>query len=533
MSLPPGTPIGKYWVRKKLAEGGMAEIYLCAARGPEGFEKDVVIKRIRPFLANDPEFVRIFVAEARLASRLNHANVVQIFDFDKHDDTYYLAMEYVRGRSLWEVRKRSKELMLPMSTTLVAHLGAEVARGLHYAHRLQEHGKPLGLVHRDVTPQNVLVSFDGAIKLTDFGIAKASDRFTRPGVLKGKFAYMAPEQARGGPLDARADVFALGVVLWELLTGGRLFDGDSDLAVLKAVQESRIAPPSRLNPDVPQPLSDIVLKALERDPAQRFQSAHELERALAGHVLAHAQSIDDTDVSAYMRQLFADEPTAIAEPAMPSLTAPPVEPKPPEPPPAPASTPISGLSRTVRRDELSGPARSAEAPLRPTVGMRRGLLGAAALTLVLGGAAAVVAWQARTSGRGGELGPSVEAAPAGAGSPEPKAPEGLPELEVALPAPSPPLTSQAAPDASAEVAMGRLTVRAVPWATLYINGERRGEVSPRPRNFELPVGRYALVFRHTRGRRVRTVELSPDKPTFVGVEFDIPSKPGMPNPAGD
>ncbi|HVE81212.1 MAG TPA: serine/threonine-protein kinase [Myxococcales bacterium] len=305
--LAAGTPIGKYVVRRKIAEGGMAEIYLCAVKGPEGFSKDVVIKRIRSFLAGDQSFVQMFIAEARVASRLNHANLVQIFDFDKHEDTYYLAMEYVRGHSLWDVRKRSKELMQPMPPTLVAHVGAEVAKGLGHAHRLSEKGKSLNLVHRDVTPHNVLLSFDGAVKLTDFGVAKHSASSTAAGVLKGKFAYMSPEQARGDPLDSRTDLFALGIVLWEMLTGGRLFDGDSDVAVLRAVQSSAIAPPSRLNPDVPEALSAIVMKALERDPAQRFQSAPELDRALAGFVLSNARSVDDTNLAGYLHLLYAEE----------------------------------------------------------------------------------------------------------------------------------------------------------------------------------------------------------------------------------
>ncbi|MFY2564230.1 protein kinase domain-containing protein [Corallococcus terminator] len=304
MTLVAGTQIGKYVVRRKLAEGGMAEIYLCTARGAEGFEKEVVIKRVRAFLASDPEFVGMFIAEARLASRLNHENVVQIFDFDKHEDTYYLAMEYVRGCSLWELRRKSKELMDPVPPVLVAHLGAEVARGLHYAHRLKVNGQPLDLVHRDVTPHNVLLSYDGAVKLTDFGIAKAGKKLTQPGVLKGKFAYMSPEQARGEAVDSRTDLFALGVVLWEMLTGGRLFDGESEVAVLRAVQHSVIPPPARLNPAVPPELDAVVMRALEREPSARFQTAGELERALAQCVMKHATSVDDTDLGAFMRRLF-------------------------------------------------------------------------------------------------------------------------------------------------------------------------------------------------------------------------------------
>jgi serine/threonine-protein kinase len=317
VTLAAGDQIGKYVVRRKLAEGGMAEIYLAASQGAEGFEKEVVIKRVRSFLATDPGFVEMFIAEARLASRLNHANVVQIFDFAKHEDTYYLAMEYVRGCSLADLRKKCKELMEQMPPVLVAHIGAEVARGLHYAHRLKVNGEPLFLVHRDVTPHNVLLSFDGAVKLTDFGIAKAGNKLTSPGMLKGKFAYMSPEQSRGEAVDARTDVFALGIVLWEMLTGWRLFDGDSELAVLRAVQQSAIPPLARINPDIPPDLDAVVMKALERNLDARFQTAGELERALVQCVLNHAKSADDTDLSAFVRRVYIGGiPSAMALPAV-------------------------------------------------------------------------------------------------------------------------------------------------------------------------------------------------------------------------
>lgn len=305
--LAPGSNIGRYVVKRRLAEGGMAEVYLAQATGPEGFAKDVVIKVVRSFLASDQQFIDMFINEARLSSRLNHANVVQIFDFGKHGDSYFIAMEYVQGASLFDLRKRCGDRSIPFPPTLVAEIGAQVARGLQYAHALTDRGRPLGIVHRDVTPHNVLLSFDGAVKLTDFGIAKASTTHTAPGVLKGKFAYMAPEQARGEAVDARTDVFALGVVLWEMLTGGRLFDGDTELAVLRAVQESLIAPPNRLNPDVPPELSDIVLKALSRQPGERYQTAFELEKALATFVLRAAKSVEDSSVSLFLQQVYADE----------------------------------------------------------------------------------------------------------------------------------------------------------------------------------------------------------------------------------
>lgn len=318
--LAPGTAIGRYVVRRRLAEGGMAEVYLAQATGPEGFSKDVVIKVVRSFLASDQQFVDMFINEARLSSRLNHANVVQIFDFGKHEQSYFIAMEYVRGTSLFDLRKRCRDRGIPFPPTLVAEIGAQVARGLQYAHSLADKGKLLGIVHRDVTPHNVLLSFDGAVKLTDFGIAKASTTHTAPGVLKGKFAYMAPEQARGEMVDSRTDIFALAVVLWEMLTGGRLFDGDSEMAVLRAVQESLIAPPSRLNPDVPAELSDIILKALSRPPHERHATAFEFEKALATFVLRAAKSVEDTSVSLFLQQVYRDELDAEERPMTPIAT---------------------------------------------------------------------------------------------------------------------------------------------------------------------------------------------------------------------
>ncbi len=306
--LAPGTAVGRYVIKRKLAEGGMAEIYLAAAQGPEGFSKEVVIKFIKSFLAAEPQFLQMFASEARLASRLNHANVVQIFDFGRHEDTWFLGMEYVHGASLWELKRRAREKGVSVAPVLTASIISQVARGLQYAHALTDkNGEKLGVVHRDVTPHNVLLSYEGAVKLTDFGIAKATTGQTVPGMLKGKFAYMSPEQSRGEPVDARTDLFALGIVLWELLTGGKLFDGDSDLAVLRAVQESLIPPPSRLNPLVPQELCDLTMKALARPLDERWQSAFEFEKALAGFVLRHAQQVEDTDVGALLRTLFKPE----------------------------------------------------------------------------------------------------------------------------------------------------------------------------------------------------------------------------------
>ncbi len=483
-------------VRRKLAEGGMAELYLCSSRGPEGFEKEVVIKRIRPFMASDPEFIRMFIAEARLASRLNHPNLVQIFDFDKHEDTYYLAMEHVRGHSLSEVRKRCKARMIAMRPVLIAHIGAEVARGLHHAHRLTENGAALGLVHRDVTPHNVLLSFDGAVKLTDFGIAKANDKLTSPGRLKGKLAYMSPEQSRGEPVDARTDVFALGIVLWEMMTGGRLFEGDGDMAVLQSVQGSAIASVARVNPDVPLDLDAAVMKALARNREARHQTAQELERALAQCVLSHARTLEDTDVAGFLRMLFEDECSS-----------------PPNHSPASRGDLPDGAkarqSQTTARlpTEATGPRN--HPPLPRAAGRALGAR-SARLTLKIGLGAAALAVLIAAGLHFARSRKANLLASAAAGEPQvqsmagaqvaPASPDG-PAAE-----PPSPIFSRAggakleqSPENS-QTGQGTLVLKIAPWAFLSIDGKSRGEVSG-VRRYRLPSGKHHLRLSHPRGSK--------------------------------
>jgi serine/threonine-protein kinase len=495
MTLAAGTPIGKYVVRRKLAEGGMAELYLAAALGPEGFEKDVVIKRVRPGLADDPGFVRMFIAEARLASRLNHANLVHIFDFDKHQDTYYLAMEYVRGHSLWELRRRCQERGVPVPPTLAAQIGMELARGLAYAHRLTEGGKPLGLVHRDVTPHNVLLSFDGAVKLTDFGIAKAGGRSTASGVLKGKFAYMSPEQARGDAVDARTDVFALGITLWELLTGSRLFEGDGDAAVLRAVQERIIVPPARLNPDVPPALDAAVMRALERDLTRRWPSAQEVERALAEFLLGGARALEDTDVGAFLRRLFPEE-SGVAEPVEPSRSIPislsTDDPSSPAPTAHGAATELDSARPAVSSTAaLSGPVHAADplgrgavrlgaASLGVALLVTAGVLGLPRLSALLHGGTGAVPGPGAVAAAGEGTAP-LSGTPPGGGVLERDVVLEHPPAEAAPPAPLPSTVS------SARQPRASLTVRAKPWVQVWVDRHDYGSVQP-SRTFRLRPG---------------------------------------------
>jgi serine/threonine-protein kinase len=514
----------------------MAEIYLASFRGPEGFEKEVVIKRIRSFLASDPQFVDMFKAEARHAAKLNHANIVQIFDFGVHQDSWYIAMEYVRGRSLWDLNKRSRQVLSAVPPTLVAHIGSEVARGLHYAHKLKEGGQPLHLVHRDVTPHNVLLSFEGAVKLTDFGIAKAGNRLTSPGTLKGKFAYMSPEQARGDEVDARTDVFALAIVLWEMLTGGRLFVGDSDVATLRAVQHSVIVPPARLNPEVRPELDAAVMRALERDPAQRYQTAQELERALRECVLRHARSVDETDVGRFLRQVFAPDaaggegeravdPSAAGPqpPSSPESGPGPSHPSDParvERPVAPAGVPREKITVPMRVPRSAATATSTEIPptvvASPTAPSRRSrvriVAGAGAGVAVLVAGTILLSLQPSSAGSPRER--ALAASPPRAGSagsaatpsadPTPRA-----ASEKALPGEGEGATPPEAPRPLADGdrgGMATLTVHVRPFADVVIDGKPRGEVVG-TRQWTLPAGRYLVEFRHPKKTEQQMVML--------------------------
>ncbi|WP_395829946.1 serine/threonine-protein kinase [Archangium violaceum] len=300
---------GKYQLLKRLAMGGMAQIYLARQRGPEGFEKLVVIKRILPHLAENAEFVRMFLAEARIAARLDHPNIVDIYDLGAQDDSYFIAMEYIHGEDLRRVWKRAERSGQLIPVPLVCRIMIEACAGLDHAHKKADaNGKPLNIVHRDISPQNILLTFEGRVKVVDFGIAKAADQAseTRSGVLKGKYSYMSPEQASGQKrLDCRSDIFALGVVLYELLTGMRLFKRLTDMATLQAVSECRILPPSQINPRVPKDLDAIVMKALTREPEDRYSEALELQLALEDWLVAHQLPASSAHVAAFMKDLYA------------------------------------------------------------------------------------------------------------------------------------------------------------------------------------------------------------------------------------
>jgi serine/threonine-protein kinase len=313
-SAPPGQPFGRYRLLSLIGKGGMGEIYLALGPGVAGVEKRLAIKKLLPTLAEDEGFVARFLDEARLVVTLSHGNIVPVFEAGRVGRDYFLAMEYVEGCNLREIGETLLEAKRLLPIPLALFIAHEVSRGLDYAHRKTDvEGRPLGIIHRDVSPQNVLVAFDGEVRLVDFGIAKAAGKSQRTftGALMGKFAYMSPEQAMGLPLDGRSDQFALGVVLHELLTGQPLFDGETDPEVLRKVQETRVAAPSSIRAEVSPELDALVLRTLARDPVSRFADMGELTKALGKLLYNGPQAAGAADLAAFLSPLFPDRATRV------------------------------------------------------------------------------------------------------------------------------------------------------------------------------------------------------------------------------
>jgi serine/threonine protein kinase len=299
---------GPYRLLRRIAVGGMAEVFRAKRTGVEGFEKVVAVKRILPHLSDNKEFVDMFIDEAKMVAGLTHPNIVQIFDLGKIDRTYFIAMDYVHGRDLRTIMRRAREkgLRIPLDLSLL--IVSRVCSALEFAHRKKdERGVPMQIVHRDVSPQNILISFEGEVKLTDFGIAKAATKatITDAGALRGKLLYMSPEQAWGKPMDRRSDVFSLGIVFYEMVTDQKPFLASSERSILETVRECRVAPPSEVNPRIPEKLERVVMKALARDVDERYQDAAEMYRDLE-RVLHERQPPTSAELSRFMEVLFDD-----------------------------------------------------------------------------------------------------------------------------------------------------------------------------------------------------------------------------------
>lgn len=303
--------IGRYQLCFELASGGMASVHLARVEGNPGFEKLVALKRIHPHLACEREYVEMFLDEARIASRITHSNVCSVFDFGEADGEYFIAMEYLVGEPLSRVQRRVladvDQRSSPLLPMRMARIIAQACEGLHAAHELTDaEGESLHVVHRDVSAENLFVTYDGATQVVDFGIAHARQRVhhSDAGQVKGTFPYMAPEQMTSAAVDRRVDVWALGAVLWELLTQRKLFLRDTDVNTMYAVLSSEISPPSAYRSEVSEELDQIVLKALQRSPDERWQSAREMGKALRRYMAQQDELIGPAEIADWMKQLF-------------------------------------------------------------------------------------------------------------------------------------------------------------------------------------------------------------------------------------
>ncbi|HLU67761.1 MAG TPA: protein kinase [Kofleriaceae bacterium] len=312
---PKPTTFGKYTLLERISHGGMAEVFRARTSGEAGFEREVAIKLLLPRVAMDEAFVTMLIDEAKIAGQLSHANIAQIFDLGKADDRYFIVQEYVPGRDLRGILRHLAQRKQHLSLAQACHIVLKMCEGLDYAHNKRDlSGNPLNLVHRDISPQNVIVSYEGEIKLIDFGIVKAEGRATRTlaGLVKGKFAYMSPEQIRGLPVDRRSDVFACGIVLHELLTGHPLFKRATEFETLRRARSAAIEAPSQLRPEVPAELDRVALKALARHVDDRYQTAAALRDDLWEFMRASGHVTSREELAAWMQESFPEGPQASA-----------------------------------------------------------------------------------------------------------------------------------------------------------------------------------------------------------------------------
>jgi TonB family protein len=418
---PAGETFGQYTLLERIAVGGMAEVWKARMRGVEGFQKTVAIKKILPYMTGNTDFISMFIDEAKLAAQLSHPNIVHIYDLGKIGSDFYIAMEYVEGKDLRSLLNAARQHDLPLPLGLALLIGVRLANALGYAHRKRDfEGREMALVHRDVSPQNVLISFDGDVKLCDFGIAKAVSKVgqTQMGALKGKLQYMSPEQARGTQVDARSDIFSLGAVLFEMLTGQRLFDGDSEMSVLEAVRQVKVRRPSQVVPTIPREIDDIVMHALAGRPEDRFQTAGELEQRLEAVLYALKPSPSYSDLAAYVRRVLES------------------------PPATPATVSAAAARQPAAASPAARPATQAPhaaAPVLPS-------MAAATAAAAAGGAAA-----ARTSAA-----PSAAPPPAARGSAPAATPLPIPQFHGAPPPASSPAPSVEPPAVAPLAALGEV-----------------------------------------------------------------------------
>ena len=390
---------GRYTLIERLAIGGMAEVFRAKIVSSHGFEKTIVIKRILPHLAADPTFVAMFIDEAKLMARLTHPKIVQVLDFGEVAGQYFIALEFIDGRDALGLLRASAQKRIRIPLPLVVYIVAEILDALDFAHTARDmDGRPINLVHRDISPSNIFIARHGEVKLGDFGIAHADDRQsqTQAGTLKGKYGYMSPEQVTGAPLDGRSDLFAVGIVLAEAFMGRRLFTARNDLDVLLMVRDGKLERLDKYGHDVPAALDQIVRKALQRDPAQRYQSAVEFRDALSDYLYAERVRIGPTELRAFMTDLFDGSPEATARLA--AQGRPLAEPR----------------SKSEERRAAARAAAAGGAAAAVAVGPAAGASASAGQGTAAAAVEARLAQVARAAGPGAGSGPIVAPMPAGA-----------------------------------------------------------------------------------------------------------------------
>ncbi len=496
----PGDVVGRYRLLTRIAVGGMAEIWLALQQGMKGFERVVVVKRISEGLSADPTFVEMFLDEARIAAQLNHPNIVQIYDLGEHEGAYYIAMEYLHGEDLASIMRAAIGARSPLSPAFAARIVASAAEGLASAHaRVGLDGKPLNVVHRDVSPQNIFITYDGIVKVLDFGVAKARNRasVTSGGQVKGKFSYMSPEQARGGEVDPRTDVWALGVVLFETATATRLFEGrDDQMAVREAVLRGDVPSARARNPVVPAELDAIISCALERELDLRTPTAAALQRDLEAWLRKRADAPNTQALSAAMHELFGDRilkksqliesvrEGSVRLAQLPVVLKPPTE----------RSMPEGPISRSLK----SGSGKVA--------------LTIAALAVV--GAAVFLGLNPHALDA-----PAPVIAPEAPPAPEPEEDEApdvaeSPEVKAAVPA-----AATARAPVRKRAAKGRLSLETTPWTQVWFQGRNLGDTPLLEKT--LPAGKQSLkLLNPDKGiKQVIEVEIQPGQTTVLKVKL--------------
>ncbi|HEY8210890.1 MAG TPA: protein kinase [Myxococcaceae bacterium] len=522
-----GERLGRYTLERKLAAGGMAEVFLARQSGPEGFEKVCVMKRMLPALAGDPSFVRMFLDEARLAAQLNHPNIAQIYDFGEVSGTFYLAMEYVPGSNLRAIVKEHQRRGTFMPVPVAARIISQAALALDYAHAATTpDGAPLGLVHRDVSPQNILLGTAGTVKVIDFGVAKAATatHHTRTGMIKGKYAYMSPEQLRAQPLDRRSDVYALGLVLYELLASARAIQGTSDVQIMESAIKMSFEPIDHRRPDLPEEIVAVVRRALQKDREARYRTAQDMSEALERFITHQGAVVTGADLI----RLLADVPEAPLQPRpdenasshtppsgpssrrMAVGSAPAAEDWPQAPEPTeiardPARKPQSPATLPTRLAPLPAPPRQTTTGDLPAPPVERPASSAGGIQRYLQRrvhpAVAVAALALAFGVAGFWLGGRSED-----GDPEPPPQASRPPVSLPMP-PPPRLPAAPAPQPAPRPEMGIMAFNSTPTMDVWVDGVLRGRT---PMSAKFPPGDHAVVFREDRLglTRSETVSLS-------------------------